>query len=96
MPYDALSLVGITISIFAGSAAVGGWIAHHKRRSPVKGVLTGLLLGPIGILIELRAPYIQRPLVDENAWNSLQSMLVYQKDGREYRRRRDRLENPAT
>jgi hypothetical protein len=48
----------------------------------------GLLLGPIGVLLECRYPYQQRPPVDQNAWNSLRSMKVFQETGRETKRHR--------
>ncbi len=91
MPFDShLPLVCTLISIIAGFATLGGWIAHFKRRPPLEGVLLGFFLGPIGLLMELRFPYVHRPIVDEKALHSLQSMLVYQASGREYERRKGR------
>ena len=77
----------------AGFAAISGVIAYVKRRSPLEGVLLGLFLGPIGVLIECRAPFVRRPMVDENAFNSLRSMVTYQETGQEFKKRKDRLEN---
>jgi hypothetical protein len=87
-----LTAIGISISIVAGSAAIGGYLAYSKRRPPLEGVLLGLLLGPIGVLIEMRTPHIQRPMVDENAWNTFRSMMTYQQTGREFDRRSTRSE----
>jgi hypothetical protein len=75
------------ISILAGSAAIGGYLAYAKRRPPLEGLLLGLLLGPLGVLIEWRAPLVERPTVDEKAWNSFRSMMTYQETGREFDRR---------
>lgn len=74
---------GVFLSVITGCSALGGWIAYHKRRSPIEGVLLGLFLGPIGVFIECRHPFNSRPMVDENAWNSLHSMVTYQQTGRE-------------
>jgi hypothetical protein len=76
----------IIISTFGSCSAVAGCIAYHKRRHPQEGVLLGLLLGPLGVVIECRLPYVQRPPVDENAWNSFRSMTVYQQNLRDSRR----------
>jgi hypothetical protein len=86
MPGDPLTLIGVSISIMAGFAALGGVVALVKRRPPLEGVLLGLFLGPIGLLIALRSPFVHRPMVDENSLNSLQSMLAYQETGREFSR----------
>ena len=75
---DNLTVVGSVVLVIASFAVLGGSIARYKRRSPEAGFLRGLFLGPIGILIELRAPYNHRPIVDEKSVSSLQSMLVYQ------------------
>jgi hypothetical protein len=78
---DTTVLICLTIiSTSASCSAAAGCIAYHKRRNPNEGVLLGLLLGPIGILIECRLSYVQRPMVDENAWNSFRSMTVYQQN----------------
>jgi hypothetical protein len=74
---------GVFLSVVTGCSALGGWIAYNKRRSPIEGVLLGLFLGPIGVFIESRHPYSSRPMVDENAWNSLHSMVTYQQTSRE-------------
>jgi hypothetical protein len=88
MPIESfLTAIGTIISILAGSAAIGGCLAHGKRRSTLEGLLLGLLLGPLGVLIEWRAHHVARPMVDENAWNSFRSMMTYQKTGREHDRR---------
>ncbi len=68
------------VSTIASCSAAAGCIAYVKRRNPNEGVLLGLFLGPIGVMIECRLPYVQRPPVDENAWNSFRSMTVYQQN----------------
>ncbi len=78
MDYSTVLYSLLIISTIASCSAAAGCIAYHKRRNPNEGVLLGLLLGPIGVLIECRLPYVQRPPVDENAWNSFRSMTVYQ------------------
>ena len=87
---DPLFMASFVISAFGTCSAIGGCLAYAKHRSPMEGVLLGLLLGPIGVLVEFRNPYVQRPMVDQNAWNSLNSMMTYQKTGREYDRRAGR------
>ena len=79
--------MSIAISASAGCSAIAGVMAYVKRRPPLEGVLLGLFLGPIGVMIESRHPYLQRPIIDENAWNSLRSMMTYQQSGRESGRR---------
>jgi hypothetical protein len=76
------------ISLVAACSAVAGCIAYAKRRSPTEGVLLGLLLGPIGILIECLFPYAHRPPVDKNAWDSFRSLMAYQESVREMDGRR--------
>ena len=76
-------IVCLVVCLAAGCSAIAGWIAHEKRRSPMEGVLLGLVLGPIGILVECWYPYARRPLVDKNARDSLQSMMTHQGSGRE-------------
>jgi hypothetical protein len=93
MPGDPLTLIGVSISIIAAFAALGGVVARVKRRSPLEGVLLGLFLGPIGLLIEIRSPFVHRPIVDEKSVSSLQSMLAYQETGREFSRESKRQKN---
>lgn len=81
-------LYSLVASTFASCSAIAGCIAYTKRRSPIEGVLLGLLLGPIGVLLEWRLAYVQRPPVDEKAWNSLHSMMTYQKSRHDTRSRR--------
>jgi hypothetical protein len=84
---DSTVLISLmAISAVASCSAMAGCIAYHKRRNPMEGVFWGLVLGPIGVLIEFRLSYVQRPPVDENAWNSFRSMTVYQQTGLETRR----------
>jgi hypothetical protein len=78
----------ITTCLFCSCSAISGYIAFQKRRSPYEGVLLGLLLGPIGVVIESRRPFMHRPVVDSNAWNSLRSMVSYQESGKESKRGR--------
>jgi hypothetical protein len=68
-------LIGCTLG---GCAALAGYIAFRKRRSPYEGMLLGFILGPIGVLLECRFPYVHRPPVDEPARNSLRSLTSYQ------------------
>ena len=72
---------------------LGAWIATTKGRGGCFWFLLCALLGPIGLLIECRAPFVQRPMVDQNAWNSLRSMMVYQETGREFNREKKREKN---
>jgi hypothetical protein len=81
-------------STFALCSAIAGCIAYNKRRSPLEGVLLGLLLGPIGVALECRFAYVQRPPVDEKAWNSLHSMMTYQQE-RDAKRARTRSSRNA-
>ena len=83
---DVTVLPAFVLSFLAGCSAIAGCIAYNKRRSPLEGVLLGFFLGPIGVLLELRHAYVQRPPVDQPAWNSLRSMVNYQSSGRGSRR----------
>jgi hypothetical protein len=78
----------IAACLVCSCSAIAGYNAVHKRRSPYEGILLGLLLGPIGVLIEYRLPFVHRPIVDTNAWNSLRSMVSYQESGKESKRGR--------
>ena len=78
MQYEVLSL--IVISSVACFAAIGGWLAQLKNRSPLEGVILGAFLGPIGVLIEFRMRFVHRPMVDRGAWNSFRSLVSYQSD----------------
>jgi hypothetical protein len=91
-PDRFLTIVGLAISVIAGSAALGGHMAYAKRRSPMEGLLLGLLLGPIGVLIEWRTPFAHRPMVDENSWSSFRAVMDYHTTGREFKQRDDRAE----
>ncbi len=85
---NSIVLICLIASMFALCSAIAGCIAYHKRRSPLEGVFLGLLLGPIGVALECRLAYVQRPPVDKNAWNSLHSMMSYQQTRQEARIRR--------
>jgi hypothetical protein len=84
---DMTLAVCLFTALLALCSAIAGCIAYHKRRSPHEGVLLGLLLGPIGVIVAFQLPYVQRPPVDENAWNSLHSMMTYQQKVHNRRRR---------
>jgi hypothetical protein len=75
-----LAFVGIFVTLFAAFSAMGGAIARNKRRPPMEGVLLGMFLGPIGVVLELRASYNHRPLVDRNSQSSLHKLLSYQEN----------------
>ena len=72
----------VAISVVAGCSAIAGCVAYVKHRPPMEGVLLGLLLGPIGVLMECRYPCLHRPPVDKHAFNSLRSLLTYQESAR--------------
>ncbi|SIO11434.1 hypothetical protein SAMN05444166_2520 [Singulisphaera sp. GP187] len=42
----------VLLAAWASFAGYGLWIASIKRRSPLEGMLLGLLLGPVGCLVE--------------------------------------------
>lgn len=46
-------VVGVALVI---SGVIGGWVAQQKRRDFGEGFLAGILLGPIGWLIEAMLP----------------------------------------
>jgi hypothetical protein len=81
-------IVCLVISALCGCSAIAGYLALHKRRSPYEGLLLGFLLGPIGVMIVSRRPFVHRPIVDVKAWNSLRSMVTYQESGKESKRGR--------
>ena len=83
-------IIFYVIAALAACSAIAGYTAFKKRRSPFEGVLLGFFLGPIGVLLEHRFPYVQRPLIDTKAWNSLRSVMTYQTSGQEANRRRSR------
>ncbi len=75
---DLPALFALSLCSLAGCAAIGGVIAHQKKRRPGEGLVLGLFLGPIGVLVEARLPAIGRPEVCQDALHSFQSMLTYQ------------------
>ncbi len=75
-------ILALIIGSIAGFAAAGGLIASCKRRNPLEGVCLGLLLGPLGVLIESRNSFRNRPPVDRPAWRSYRSLTVYQANDR--------------
>ena len=75
---EPILIASAIICLFAGSAAVGGLRAESKRRKPLEGMLLGLLLGPIGVVIEVMLPDWTRPVVDEGSQSSFRSMVTYQ------------------
>jgi len=88
-PDRYLAYISIGISLCASFAALAGYLAYSKRRSPLEGLLLGLFLGPIGVIIEWFLPFLHRPIVDENSMNSFRSMMDYQATGREFKSRID-------
>ncbi len=74
------ALVLIVVAGLAFCAALGGCIAYVKHRRPLEGVVLGGLLGPLGLILELKKPFAHRPMVDRGAWNSFQSVVSYQSD----------------
>jgi hypothetical protein len=55
-PFALAAVIVAVIVVSAVSGAVGLWLADYKLRSPLEGFLLGLLLGPLGILIEAALP----------------------------------------
>lgn len=76
MELEPLAL--IALSALACFAAAGGWVSHVKNRPPLEGFFLGALLGPVGLIVELRMPFNHRPMVDRGAWDSFRSMVDYQ------------------
>ena len=76
MEPEALAL--IALAAVACFAAAGGWVSHLKNRPPLEGFFLGALLGPVGLVVELRRPFAHRPMIDRGAWDSFRSMVDYQ------------------
>jgi len=53
--YSPITLLA-AILVFAASGAGGILLADYKLRPPLEGFFLGLLLGPLGILIEAALP----------------------------------------
>ena len=77
MEYAIPIALGITFGL-SSCAAIGGSIAHIKKRRPLEGFALGLFLGPIGIVIESCLPVWTRPMIDQGAWHSFRTMVTYQ------------------
>lgn len=60
-------LLFIMIGTIFVSAISGRWIALEKGRSGTEGLVLGLLLGPLGVVIEAVLPEWDPPESDEPA-----------------------------
>ena len=60
MELEAVAL--IALSAVACFAAAGGWVSHVKNRPPLEGFFLGALLGPVGLIVELRRPFAHQNL----------------------------------
>jgi len=67
---------GIVCSLVCGGCAV--LIAERKHRSQIEGFLYGLLLGPLGILIEARRPALYRTQPFRRTREALDAMFQWQ------------------
>jgi hypothetical protein len=81
---EPLILALIAVSSFSACAAMGGEIARLKHRRVSEGVALGLVLGPVGLLIEARMPAVQRPEVDPTAHRSFRAMTGHPRRGDVY------------
>lgn len=67
--------------VVAGSAlcaAIGGSLAYRKNYHPLRGFVLGGLLGPLGVALVVRLPFVHRPMIDRGAWESFRSMVEHQ------------------
>lgn len=55
----------IVLVVWIAMGGVGAYVAVQKQREPIEGLLFALLLGPIGILIEVLLPEGKRRVVTE-------------------------------
>jgi hypothetical protein len=83
----------IAVSSFT-CAAMGGRVAHLKRRRLAEGVGLGLVLGPLGLLIEGRMPATRRPEVDPAVRRSFLAMTRHPRRGDAYPDARGELVGP--
>jgi hypothetical protein len=50
----------ILIPIWIVMGAFGAWVAMAKNRSPIEGLVLGLLFGPFGVLITALMPNMDK------------------------------------
>ena len=72
----------VAVSSLASFAAIGGCISYWKHRRPLEGFFLGAVLGPIGLVLELMRPFGHRPMIDQGARTSFQSLVEYQAESR--------------
>jgi hypothetical protein len=46
----------VIVLIEAAFGGLGAWIAGQKRRSPVEGLILGVVFGPVGAIVEALLP----------------------------------------
>ena len=73
-------LIMLVLSSLAFCAAIGGCVSYWKNRQPLEGCLLGVVLGPIGLILAFRMPFLHRPMVDRGAWHTFRSMVELQSD----------------
>lgn len=49
------------VGVWLACGGMGGYVAHAKDRAPAEGAVFGLLLGPLGVLVEALLPEGARP-----------------------------------
>ena len=53
-------IVAGVVLTWLGFASAGGYVAIAKNRPPLEGAVFGALLGPIGVLVEVMLPTLER------------------------------------